>query len=132
MKIKTLSLIEHYITWHYGQAYLDIYHVWTNFIWFFFNFFSIDLLFKTLFAPWKRMGEEYPEGFNISRTITTWIVNMLMRFVGMGIRIFIIGFGLCLASIAFLLGLVVIAIWTIMPIFFIALIIWGISLIIYG
>ncbi|MCX6739262.1 MAG: hypothetical protein NT098_04420 [Candidatus Parcubacteria bacterium] len=132
MKIKTLSLIEHYITWHYGQAYSDIYHVWTNFIWFFFNFFSIKLLFSTLFSPWKRMGEEYPAGFDIGRAAQTWVVNILMRFVGAGVRLIVIAVGLSFALLAFLLGLVVLVVWTVMPIFFVALIISGFSLIIYG
>ena len=132
MKIKTLSLIERYITWHYGQAYSDIYHVWTNFIWFFFNFFSIKLLFSTLFSPWKRMGEEYPAGFDIGRAAQTWVVNILMRFVGAGVRLIVIAVGLSFALLAFLLGLVVLVVWTVMPIFFVALIISGFSLIIYG
>ncbi len=132
MKIKTLSLIEHYISWHYGQAYSDIYHVWTNFIWFFFNFFSIKLLFSTLLSPWKRMGEEYPAGFDIGRAAQTWVVNVLMRFVGAGVRLIVIAVGLSFALLAFLLGLVVLIVWTVMPIFFVALIISGFSLIIYG
>jgi hypothetical protein len=132
MKNKTVSLIEHYFTWHYGRAYADIYHVWMNFIWFFFNFFSINLLISTLFSPWKRMGEEYPAGFDIGRAISTWVVNILMRFVGAGTRLIVISVGLLLASITFLLGLIIFAIWTVMPIFFVALIILGISLIIYG
>jgi hypothetical protein len=132
MKNKVFSLAEHYFTWHYGQAYADIYHVWLNFIWFIFNFFSINLLISTLFSPWKRMGEEYPAGFDIGRAAETWIVNILMRFVGAGTRFIVICVGLFFASIVFLIGLIVLAVWTIMPAFFVALIILGLSLIIYG
>jgi len=131
-RAKLISLMEHYFAWHYGQAYKDIYGVWTNFIWFCFNFFSISELFASLFQPWKRMGEEYPKVFNFSVIIQTLIVNILMRFVGVMVRLLVISIGLAFASLIFLIGLTILLLWTVMPICIVALIILGISLIIHG
>jgi hypothetical protein len=131
-KIKKISLFEHYLSWHYGQAYRDIYHVWMNFLWFCFNFFSINELFGSLLEPWKRMGEEYPKGLDLAKIAQTLIVNILMRFVGAMVRLLVIAIGLGLSTIVFLLGLAILLLWTVMPIFFVALVFMGISLIIYG
>jgi hypothetical protein len=131
-RAKLLSLFEHYFSWHYGQAYKDLYGVWMNFVWFCFNFFSIGELFGSLFAPWKRMGEGYPTVPDFKVIIQTFIVNMLMRFVGVMVRLLVIGIGLTFATLVFLIGLIIMLVWTIMPIFIVALIIVGLSLIIHG
>jgi hypothetical protein len=131
-RAKLISLFEHYLTWHYGQAYRDIYNVWVNFIWFCFNFFAISDLFKTLLEPWKRMGEEYPKGLDLAKIAQTLIVNLLMRAVGITVRLLVIGIGLTFASLVFFIGLIVLLLWTVMPIVFVALIVIGLSLIIYG
>jgi len=129
---KLTSLIEHYVIWHYGRAYVDIYNIWMNFVWFVFYFFSIGVLFNTLFQPWKRMGEEYPRGFAPAIALQTFIVNTLMRGVGFMVRVIVIAIGLSIASVVFALGLVVFALWTIMPVFFVALIVIGLTLLLFG
>lgn len=129
---KLFSLVEHYFVWHYSQAYYDIYHVWKNFLFFCFNFFSINELLHSLFQPWKRMGEDYPKSFDLPKMAQTFIVNTLMRFVGAMMRLLVVGFGLLFSSIIFLIGLLILLVWTVMPVFFISLIVMGISLIMYG
>ncbi len=131
-RVKMLSLLEHYLVWHYGQAYRDIYHVWMNFIWFCFNFFSITDLFASLFQPWKRMGEDYPKAFDLAKIVSTFIVNILMRIVGAMVRLIVITIGLTFASLVFFIGLAILLVWTVMPVFFVAIIVMGLSLIIYG
>lgn len=131
-RVKLFSLLEHYLTWHYGQAYRDIYHVWMNFVWFCFHFFSISDLLASLFQPWKRMGEEYPTGFDIGRILSTFIINIMMRIVGAFVRLIVIAIGLGFASGVFFLGLSILILWTIMPVCFVALVVMGLNLIIYG
>ncbi|MCK9351418.1 MAG: hypothetical protein WCT49_02505 [Candidatus Paceibacterota bacterium] len=131
-RAKLISLLEHYLSWHYGQAYKDIYGVWTNFLWFCFNFFSISELFGSLLKPWRRMGEDYPKVFDFKMILQILVVNILMRIVGAVVRLLVITIGLTFASLVFLIGLVLLGIWTIMPIFIVALIVIGLSLIIHG
>lgn len=130
--MKPLLLAESYVAWHYGRAYSDMFRVWMNLIWFIFNFFSIFLLLSTFFQPWKRMDEAYPKGFDPGGWASVVIVNILMRLVGMAARGILILFGLALASLLFLAGILVFIIWTIMPLFLAVLILLGMYLLLHG
>lgn len=132
MRMSPLILAESYIAWHYGRAYTDMFRVWLNFLWFVFNFFSIFTLLSTLFAPWKRMDEAYPKGLDIFGWLSTFIVNMLMRFVGLVTRTIIVLVGMIFATIVFLGGMAVFMVWTVMPIFLIVTALLGAYLLIYG
>lgn len=78
------------------------------------------------------MGEGYPTVPDFKVIIQTFIVNMLMRFVGVMVRLLVIAIGLTFATLVFLIGLIIMMVWTVMPIFIVALIIIGLSLIIHG
>lgn len=129
---KPLILIESYFAWHYGRAFADIFHIWVNFLWFVFNFFSISALIETFFDPWKRMGESYPRGFDIAGVISTFVVNALMRAVGIMVRLIVLCIGLAFAVVIFATGLVIVLLWALMPIVFVALVIISIHLIFYA
>lgn len=130
--MKPLILIESYFSWHYGRAFVDMFHIWMNFLWFVFNFFSISALLETLFDPWKRMGESYPKGFDIAGVISTLVVNLLMRVVGVMVRLIVLCIGLALALVVFVAGLTIGILWALTPIVFVALVILALHLIFYG
>jgi len=130
--MKLGTLIGHYFAWHYGQAYKDIWRVWMNFIWFVFYFFSIEMLLHSLFQPWKRMGEEYPSGFAPVEILQVLVVNVLMRAVGFVVRAIVIVLGMSLVLVLSVVGAIVFAVWTIMPVFLIMLSSLGLSLLIFG
>ncbi len=130
--MKPLTLIESYFAWHYGRAFADMFHVWMNFLRFVFNFFSLSVLVKTLFDPWKRMGEAYPKGFDIVGIASTFLINMLMRFVGVMMRLIVIGIGLSLALAVFIIGLLAGILWALLPVVFVSLVILALHLIFYA
>ncbi len=78
------------------------------------------------------MGEDYPKAFDLAKIVSTFIVNILMRIVGAMVRLIVITIGLTFASLVFFIGLAILLVWTVMPVFFVALIVMGLSLIIYG
>lgn len=129
---KPLILIESYFAWHYGRAFADIFHIWMNFLWFVFNFFSISALIETFFDPWKRMGESYPRGFDIAGVISTFVVNTLMRAVGIMVRLIVLCIGLAFAVVIFATGITIVVLWALMPIVFVALVIISVHLIFYA
>jgi hypothetical protein len=88
------SVFLQYVKWHYGQAIREIFEVTGNFCRFVAHFFSFKLLTKTLFAPWKRLGESYGDGFDLKVFASTLVVNTLMRLVGLVTRsvVLIVGF----------------------------------------
>lgn len=105
-----------YSKWHYGRGLKELLGVAHNFLWFVGHFFSFNLLLKTLFAPWKRLGENYSGNFNLEAFASALIVNTLMRVVGFATRsiILIIGFASYIFVAAF--STAVLVIWFFAPV----------------
>ena len=62
------------------------------------------------------MDVGYGKGFDIENFIGPFIVNSLMRIVGMILRVIIILVGLFCASILFLFGIIVTVAWIFLPV----------------
>ncbi len=120
-------ILSEYIVWHYSRAILDLVKIYGNLLWFIFNFFSIPLLFKTWFAPWRRLNENYPSFFDGWEFFSTLIINILMRLVGFFVRtvLLIIGLGVYLFLIVSFP--VVMALWLLWPVVIIGILFWGLS-----
>lgn len=88
-----VSILHHYILWHYTKALGEILHVWKNFFWFVFHFFSIPQLSRSLFSPWKRMTETRSKTFNLEDFAGYIIINLFSRIIGLILRSFIILIG---------------------------------------
>jgi hypothetical protein len=105
-----------YFTWHYSAALLSLFNIWRSLVWFTYHFFSVGLLLRTLFSPWRRLGEDYKKGsLDMESWFETLVVNSLMRVVGVIIRLVVVIVGLvCLALVsASLLPLAII--WLALP-----------------
>lgn len=106
----------YYLAWHYTRAILDFFDLWKNFLWFVFQFFSIPLLLKTLFAPFKRLKEKGSgdvtdlEGF-----LEALVVNTIMRLVGFIFRSVVIVFGLLTYTVTLFAGIVAFFLWLLLP-----------------
>jgi len=128
--MKYLSIFFGYLKWHYGKALATTFSFWKDILVFLFNFFSIKSLLGNFFTPWKRLADNYPKRFNLQIYFFTFLVNTIMRIVGILLRstVLIIGLVCCAAYIILLpISLVV---WILLPILIIALIILGIILIV--
>ncbi|HEY4524469.1 MAG TPA: hypothetical protein VJL36_01805 [Candidatus Paceibacterota bacterium] len=114
--MSVISLLKSYIGWHYSLALAAWWRIYTNCLWFLFNFFSVSILIRTLFSPWRRLTEGYPAGFAPSAAAEILIINLLMRAVGLVIRtVFILFAGLTL-TIAFFLGWLALVFWLVAPV----------------
>ena len=109
------SIFLAYVKWHYGKGLRELLGVSRNFLWFVAHFFSFRLLSKTLFIPWKRLGESYEGGLDLGKYASTFIVNSLMRAVGLVTRSVVLIIGV--ASYLFVLAVSVLAflIWFLAP-----------------
>lgn len=112
-----LSFLPYYLAWHYSRALHEMYGVFGNFIWFFYNFFSIPTLLATLFAPFKRMDEGYKKGLNLEAFFETLIVNTLMRLVGMFLRLVLILMGIISLALVCVGYVFVLVAWLFAPLF---------------
>lgn len=108
-------LIFSYFIWHYTQAFRDIFNHIRNFLWFVYHFFSVKVLVKTLFSPWRKLSEQYQKGFNISRLLETFVVNVIMRIVGFFIRLLVIMVGIVALIFVIVAGCISIVLWAVLP-----------------
>ncbi len=117
-----------YITWHYGSALVDILRVWGNFMWFVLHFFSTFTLIKTFLSPWRRLHEVYKKGLDPGQLAGTFIVNTLMRMVGIIARSIFIILSLFLFSVTWFIGVCFIAFWVVAPVGIVLIFLHGLSL----
>ncbi len=111
-----MGFVLYYIKWHYTDAFIDLIGVIRNFLFFFYNLFSIKILFKTLFSPFHRMTEVYDKrGFKLEKLAEAFIVNSLMRVVGALLRFMLIIFGLFFMLLTFVFGAFFIIAWALAP-----------------
>ena len=117
--MKFFALLGRYLAWHYTTGLLDCLRLSANFLWFVYHFFSVPVLARTLFFPWRRLGEAYRGGFDPERLLETFIVNLFMRICGFVVRviflivatvmlIMVFGLGLFMTFIFFLAPLIII------------------------
>lgn len=129
----TFKIFGNYFIWHYGKAFSQLKLISYNFVTFFFNFFSISILIKSFFSPWRRMGEDYPsQGLDIKQFFTALIINFLMRLVGIFMRTIIILFGLAFIFLLIILIPVAFIFWFFLPIIIGVLFIGGLILLLFG
>jgi hypothetical protein len=130
--MKFLTTFWGYLKWHYGKALITTFSFWKNILVFLFNFFSIKNLMGNFFTPWKRLADSYPKKFNFQVYFFTFILNTIMRIVGILLRLIVIIIGLvsCIAFIIFLP--VTLLVWLALPILIVALLLFGLILIIFS
>ncbi|OGZ44628.1 MAG: hypothetical protein A3C84_04685 [Candidatus Ryanbacteria bacterium RIFCSPHIGHO2_02_FULL_48_12] len=100
------SIFFEYMSWHYGPGVHEFLQAWKNISAFVYQFFSVDMLLKTFFQPFKRMQEDYTRGFDPSGYAETFIVNAMMRVVGMVIRAVFIAGAACMQIVIGMVGFV--------------------------
>lgn len=127
-----IGFMPYYAVWHYSGALADIYRIWRNYLWFFYHFFSIPVLLKTLFVPWRRLQEEYKGGFNLESFFATIIVNIMMRFVGALVRLVFIIVGSIILAGVFFAGLAFMLVWITVPVLSLGLLVLGPYYLIHG
>jgi len=128
--MKFLRTFLGYLKWHYGKALMTTFAFWKNILIFLFNFFSIKSLSGNFFTPWKRLVDIYPKKFNLKIYFFTFLVNTIMRIVGIILRSIIILIGLVFCFALIILLPVTLLVWLALPIIIISLIVSGLILII--
>jgi hypothetical protein len=125
--MNAIKLVPIYLRWHYSTAFVDMIRIDGNIFWFLWHFFSVPDTFRTFFSPWERMGERYKKGLNVEDMASTFVVNTLMRLVGMIMRTMLLFFALICFIVAFIVTALGFLIWVFIPFILIGLAVAGIS-----
>jgi hypothetical protein len=110
-----IRLIPHYLLWHYTSGIGDYLGVARRLLAAIAKIFSLKLMLRTFFDPFERLGEHYHRG-GVSAFFETFVVNMIMRIVGIIVRSCVIVIGvLCLlcGTVFCLAGTVM---WLVLPV----------------
>ncbi len=105
-----------WLFWHFVEATKAILQGWKNFLKFNLSYFSIGLLLKSLFSPWRADKASYGRGFDLKVYFDTFLGNMISRILGAIIRFVVIVAGLAFEVVIFLAGLFVLLFWICLPI----------------
>jgi len=120
-----------YFSWWYNQGVLGFWDgilVMTGKI---YSYFSIHILLRTLFDPWKRDNYSIENGSLEARS-KVMLDNLISRVIGFVIRLFTMLFGLSLTISFFVFMFLILIIWLALPIVILALIVNGIRMVING
>lgn len=114
------NIIFQYIFWQFWESPKNVLAAWSNFLKFGLHYFSLPLLLKTLFSPWRRYRWYYPKGFYPVKYLEVFFSNLISRILGLVLRIFLIIAGILFEVFIFFAGLIVFLFWLALPFFLIA------------
>jgi len=112
---KRENIIIMWLWWHFYEMPKFLFSVWLNYILFGLDYFSIPLLSKTLFSPWRKYNWVYPRGFDIKEFFNTLISNTFSRVLGSMCRMVLIIIGALSQVFIFIAGIVFIVLWLLIP-----------------
>jgi len=115
------NILIQYLIWYFWEVPGKILEALRNFLLFNINYFSIPLLFKTLFSHWRRYRWSYKGGFSPARYIEVYFSNLISRVLGAIVRSILILLGLLVEIFILLGGMIIFFGWLFLPL----LMVWG-------
>jgi len=113
-----------FFSWWYSQGWQQLSKRIIKIIRTNFQVFSVSLLLKTLFEPWRRISTNPSSGLGFH--IQAAIDNTISRFVGFGVRFIVILAALITTILLSLIGIIELVVWPFLPPALIVTIILGI------
>lgn len=124
-------MIADYFIWQYRLAPRWLLGLFWNTQRFLYQFFSVPLMVRTLFAHWHRDAAAYRLA-GLQSIFITFAWNQISRAIGFIIRFCVLGIYLVLAAVAGIFSLLVFIIFILWPVLLAALIVVGIVLLVQG
>jgi hypothetical protein len=116
------NILSQWLIFYFFDAPKGILKAWRNFLLFNLNYFSVNLLIKTLFSYWRNYRWAYPRGFEVGQYLEALAGNFISRILGAIMRIFLIVFGLVTEFFLFIAAIITFLGWFILPILAVILI----------
>lgn len=121
-------LIVSFFTWWYGRGFKGYLAGFVDHLRDLTDFFSIRLLIRNLFAPFRQIAAEKGANLPLNARIREMFDLLISRLVGATVRCMILIVGLVLLTLRTILGLIVGILWPLMPL----LVIYSVMLFIRG
>ncbi len=106
--------------WHFYEMPKFLLSVWKNHILFALNYFSLPILLKSLFAPWRKYRWNYPKMLDVGEFFSTLVSNAFSRIIGAVMRIVLIIAGILFQIFVIFAGLIIFLLWMLIPFIIIA------------
>lgn len=104
------------ITWWYGAGWKRVGQILIEKLVISEDFFSIDMLLGSLFAPFKQISASSGSGGTLQMKLQAWFDKQFSRFIGAIIRIILIFIGTGWLIIQMTAYLVIFLIWPLLPV----------------
>jgi len=118
--VQKQNIFSQFFFWYFIEMSKNILKTWKDIFRFYLNYFSIPLLLKTFFAPWRHSSSSYPKGFDLGKYSEILISNLISRSVGMILRFFLILTGLLVEILIALAAALTLFTWLTLPLGLIA------------
>ncbi|MCX6810484.1 MAG: hypothetical protein NTY30_01950 [Candidatus Berkelbacteria bacterium] len=122
----TNSLVILYFSWWYGYLPRRLFLALEASMITLVDLFSVKILFRTLFSPWKR-DLISTDGLSLQEKFQVWMMNLASRFIGFIVKTFV----LITFAIVFVAAAVIFAalfcLWIAFPLAIIGLVILGLT-----
>lgn len=102
------------LSWWYGRGWRERSQLVGERIVRTFDYFSVDLLVKTWFAPFRQISAGSVKG-SISVMLRAWVDRLISRVVGAFVRTFMIVFGVVTILLQSILGVLELIFWAVLP-----------------
>jgi hypothetical protein len=119
-----MLLVLECILWWYGAGWQQIMQNVTLKIRSVSRVFSVSILVKTLFAPWRRITA--PPGASLDAKMQALRDNLIGRFIGFTVRVSVLISAAIITLIIAAGGALLCVIWPVIPMLALACCIWGI------
>lgn len=100
-----------WLSWYFWDMPGDILKINKNFLHFGLNYFSIPLLLKTFFSPWRQYRKIYPRGFDFKEYASVFFGNLISRILGAVARLFLIVIAIIFEILILIMGIVLFVLW---------------------
>ena len=125
-----INIFSQWFSWHFFEAPAGILRAWKNLVLFNLTYFSIALLLKTLFSPWRKYSYSYGQGFDLGRYFEAFTFNLISRALGAIMRTCLIMLGLLAQIFIIFAGTIILIGWLLLPAFLIVGLIFGFRILI--
>lgn len=102
-------------SWWYGAGWLKRITMVREYLAGLYDYFSIDLLVRTLFAPFRQISAGSVRG-PVGVQMRAWFDRLISRIIGAIVRTLVIIIGVVALMVAALVGLIIVVTWPLIPI----------------